>query len=354
MHKNITTIFIFLGVAIFLGYLFSNVLVFILLAIVFAALGSPLMHLLQRIKIKNSLAATITLLTLIGVFFAGFYYLIPFLIQEIEAVSHTDPLLYKITLGNWLQQGDSFLYRNGLMANDEHLSDILVEQMNSFLGSISLSGLVGNIFSFAGALFILLFSVIFLTFFALKDKEIFFKMVRKTIPLSFRDNYDRILTQTRVQVVRYFAGVLIDNIIVGVTIGVACYFAGVPHALLIGVLAGVFNIIPYVGPFIAMGLGLMISVVSLLPTFPSTAMLSMIFWKMGIIFLVVKGIDTFILSPVIFSKVVKAHPIEIFLVILLAGYVGGVLGMIFAVPAYSMLRIVVKEFFGNYYLEREE
>ena len=354
-HKNIITVFVFLGVLCLLGYLFYNVLIFILLAIIFASVGSPLMRLLQKIKIKKiplspSLAAGITLLTLIGVVFAGFWFLIPFAIKEMDVVSQIDPTLYTHTLEEWLHQADDFLYRNGFLSDNEYLSDILLAQMKSFIAAINISGLIGNIFSFAGALFILLFSVIFLTFFALKDKEIFFKMIRNAIPLSFRENYDRILAQTRVQVVRYFTGVLIDNIILGTAIGVACYFAEIPNALLIGILAGIFNIIPYVGPFIAMGISLLISIVSLFPTAPTTAMLSLLFWKMAIIFAVFKAIDTFLLTPVIFGKVVQVHPIEIFIVILLAGYIGGILGMIFAVPAYSMLRIVVKEFFGSYYL----
>jgi predicted PurR-regulated permease PerM len=356
INKNFAAIVIFLGILIFLGYLFYNILIFILLAIIFAALGSPLMQVLQKIKIRNktvspSLAAGITLLVLVGTVFAGFYFLIPFIIKEIEVVASIDPTLYTKTLEGWLQQADSFLHHNGFLSNKESLSDILLTQMNSFTGNISLSGLMGNLFSFAGALFILLFSVIFLTFFALKDKEIFFKMVRRAIPLSFRDNFDRILAQTRVQVVRYFTGVLIDNLILGVAIGVACYFAGIPNALLIGFLAGIFNIIPYVGPFIAMGLGLVISIIALLPTYPTAEMLSLLFWKMAIIFAVLKAIDMFVLTPIIFGKVVQAHPIEIFIVILLAGYVGGIMGMVFAVPAYSMLRIIVKEFFGSYYFQ---
>ena len=357
-NKNLTTIVIFLGILLFLGYLFYNVLIFILLAIVFAALGSPLMHVLQKIKIKNksfspSLAAAITLIILTGAIFTGFYFLIPFIMKEIEIVASIDPSLYTKTLETWLKQAEIFLHDYGFLPENEHLSEILLVKMQSFTGTISISNLVGNIFSFVSALFILLFSVIFLTFFALKDKEIFFKMVRRTIPLSFRDNYDRILAQTREQVVRYFVGVLIDNVILGLAIGIACYFAGIPNALLIGVLAGIFNIIPYVGPFIAMGLGLLISIISLLPTEPTAEVLSLLFWKMVIIFAVLKAIDTFVLTPVIFGKIVQAHPIEIFIVILLAGYLGGIVGMVFAVPAYSMLRIIVKEFFGNYYIKDE-
>jgi len=354
MNKNFFAIIIFLGVLLFLGYLFYNVLIFILLAIVLASVGSPLMNLLQKIKIKkitisSSVAATITLLVIVGFISLGFYVLIPFVIKEIEVVSSIDPTLYAKTIEIWLQQADQFLYSNGFLNENEHISDILLIQMKSILNTISISSVIGNIFSFAGALFILLFSVIFLTFFALKDKEIFFKMVRSAIPVSFRENYDRILAQSRVQVVRYFSGVLIDNIILGVAIGVACYFANIPNALLIGFLAGIFNIIPYVGPFIAMGLGFILSVTALLPSNPSTEILSLLFWKLAIIFAVLKAIDTFVLTPVIFGKSMQVHPIEIFLVILLAGYLGGMVGMIFAVPAYSMLRIVVKEFFGIYY-----
>ena len=316
------------------------------------------MRLLEKIKIKNktcpsSLAAAITLIVLVGLLFAGFYILIPFIIKEIEVISAIDPTLYANALETWLQQVDLYLYEYGFLKENEHVSDILLAQMNSFISTISLSNLAGNLFSFIGALFILVFAVIFLSFFALKDKEIFFKMIRRAIPVSFRDNYDRILAQTRVQVVRYFAGVFIDNIIVGVAIGLACYFANIPNAILIGVLTGIFNIIPYVGPFIAMGLGLVISITSLLPANPTVEMLSLLLWKMAIIFAVIKAIDMFVLSPIIFGKSVQVHPVEIFIVILLAGYLGGMTGMIFAVPAYSMIRIIVKEFFGNYYFDNE-
>jgi predicted PurR-regulated permease PerM len=281
----------------------------------------------------------------------GFYFIIPFVIKELEIVSSIDPTLYANAIEKWLQEADAFLHHHGIIAANEHIGDMLVTQMKSLVGSISVSGLIQNIISFAGATFILVFSVIFLTYFALKDKEFFFKMVRRAIPVSFRDNYDRIVAQTRVQVVRYFAGVLLDMIILGAIIGIACYFAGVPNALLIGVLSGLFDIIPYIGPFIAMGIGLVLSITSLLPTDPTTAELSMLFWKMVIIFIAAKAIDNFILQPVILGKSVQAHPVEIYIVILVAGYVGGITGMIIAVPAYSIFRIVIKEFFGNYYLQ---
>jgi predicted PurR-regulated permease PerM len=355
-NKNVIAIIVFLSILILLGYLFFNVLVFIFLAIIFASVGSPIMKLLQKITIKKkivplSVAAGITLFVLVALLSFGFYLFIPFVIKELELVSSIDPTLYVNAMDSWLRQADLFLHRHGIIAANEHIGDILVMQMKLFVGSMSLSGIVQNIISFTGATFILVFSVFFLTFFALKDKEIFFKMVRRTIPVSFRDHYDRIVSQTRVQVVRYCSGMLLDMIILGAIIGIACYIAGVPNALLIGVLSGLFDIIPYIGPFIAMGISLILSITTLLPTDPTTAELSTLFWKMTIIFVSAKAIDNFILQPIIFSKSVQAHPVEIFIVILAAGYVGGITGMIIAVPAYSLIRIIVKEFFGTYYLQ---
>jgi len=356
-NKNIFTVVIFLGILFFLGYLFYNVLIFILLAIVFASVGSPLMQLLQKVKIKNracstSLAAGITLFVLVGVVTLGFYFLIPFIVKETEAVFEAVSKIDNKTFENWLHQVDVFLHNNGFLNNNEQFSDILLVKLKDIITSINLSSVLGNIISFAGATFILLFSVIFLTFFALKDKEVFFKMIRSAIPVSFRENYDRILAQTRTQVVRYFSGLLLDNIIVGAAVGVICYLTNVPNALLIGVLLGVLNTIPYVGPIIAYGLSLIFTTTSQLSDNPE--LISTLFWKLSIIFLVVKALDIFIITPIIFGKSMKVHPIEIFIVILLAGYLGGVTAMIFAVPAYSMIRIVVKEFFGSYYSEIQE
>lgn len=353
-NKNIITVLIFLAALIVLGYLFYNILIYILVAIILASVGSPIMKILKKIKVKKwgiptSLAAAFTLVLLMGLIVGGFYLIIPMIISEIKLVSSIDPAQYTSVLENWLFYADNFLTKNGLLEKNQHLSDILLTQIKSLLDSISITNVVGNLFSFVGAVFILLFSVLFFSYYALKDKEIFFKMIRAAIPNSFRENYDHILSETRSQIVRYFSGVLIDMLSVGAIIGTLCYLFGVPNALLIGVLAGCLNIIPYVGPIIALCLGVIISITSLLPTDPSAAVLSMLIWKLVFIFLATKTLDDFVFQPFIYGKSVKVHPVEIFIVILFAGHIGGVTGMIFAVPAYSLLRIIVKEFFGNYY-----
>jgi len=130
-----------------------------------------------------------------------------------------------------------------------------------------------------------------------------------------------------------------------ITVGLS--LLDVKNALLIGVVAGVFNIIPYVGPIMGALVGISLAATGQLQAHPEMEMTSFILGAI-IPFLVAQGLDNFVLQPLIFSKSVKAHPLEIFLVILAAGSLAGIVGMIVAVPAYSFLRIVAKEFFNGY------
>ena len=139
--------------------------------------------------------------------------------------------------------------------------------------------------------------------------------------------------------------------IVGLINGIACHLFGVPDAVLIGVLSGLLNIIPYVGPLISVFLNVIISCTSMIPMSPTSMDLLYNIMKVVAIFLSAQLIDNFILQPFIYGKSVHAHPIEIFIVIMAAAQIGGIIGMVFAVPVYSLLRIVFKEFFGQYFLD---
>ena len=125
----------------------------------------------------------------------------------------------------------------------------------------------------------------------------------------------------------------------------------VPKALLIGTLGGLLNIIPFVGPIISAVLGIIIALTSMIATDPGSATIASTIIKVICIILFVKGLDDFIFQPMIYGKRTHIHPLEIFIVILMAGYIGGVLAIFFAVPAYTLIRIVVKEFFGAYFSE---
>lgn len=132
-----------------------------------------------------------------------------------------------------------------------------------------------------------------------------------------------------------------------VLLSVGMMIAGIPNALLIGFIGGFFNLIPYLGPFIGGALGVLLTLFWVLAEGSYAT-----FWVQPLIvvgvFIAVNMVDNFVLQPQIYSKRVNAHPIEIFLIMMMGGSVGGIIGMILAVPAYTLIRIVGKEFLSSF------
>lgn len=148
-----------------------------------------------------------------------------------------------------------------------------------------------------------------------------------------------------------------EMFIVGFLEFLICFILGVPNALIIGTIGGLLNIIPYVGTLIAVVVSIIVGVTSLLPASPEMALVWSTVIRIAAAFVVAKLVDDFVLQPYIYGKQTHSHPLEIFIVILMAGYIGGVFSMIFAVPAYTLLRIIINEFFGAQFAtadEREE
>jgi predicted PurR-regulated permease PerM len=130
-----------------------------------------------------------------------------------------------------------------------------------------------------------------------------------------------------------------------ITLGLLIF--GVENALLIGFFGGVMNIIPYVGPIIGSCIGIMLGITSILVQ-GSYDLLLPEFLKLAGVFLAVNFIDNNILVPYIYSNSVKAHPLEIFFVIIMGGSLAGILGMLLAIPVYTLLRVIARQFFHQF------
>lgn len=154
--------------------------------------------------------------------------------------------------------------------------------------------------------------------------------------------------------VRYFVGLLLE--VLGVmalnTIGLTIVGLGFSNAVVIGLVTGVLNVIPYIGPMIGVFFGLAVGVVLNLGLDFYDQMLPLLIY-MTIAMLLTQLIDNVVFQPFIYGSSVHAHPLEIFLVILMAGSMAGILGMILAIPSYTVLRVVLKEFFNKYKLVKK-
>ena len=187
-------------------------------------------------------------------------------------------------------------------------------------------------------------SVLFITFFFLKDRLLFIKSAKKLIPDTYEDQILNSLEKINYLLSRYFIGLLIQLFIVFLLYIIVLIIFGVPNALVIAFLCAVLNIIPYIGPLIASVLAAILTMISNLGSdFQTEILPTTIYVLIG--FWIVQVIDNNLSQPIIFSKSVSSHPLEIFLVILIAGFLFGILGMVIAVPLYTIIKVIGKEFF---------
>lgn len=359
MRTNTTqliAIFFFLTFLTVIGWYFSNIVIYLLLALLLSLAGRPIVTLLCKLHIgklsfPRPLAAIIALSVLVGVFLSVFAILTPIINQEIKNITSIDPQVLTDGYDRFLSKFEDFASRHDLDITATEISEGIVIQLQEFVKKLDFGYIFSDIISIVASVFVGIFAILFLTYFSLSDDGIILKTAKKIFPVKLRNNFDNIVAGTRNQIVRYFGGVFMEMCIVGLINGIACHLFGVPDAVLIGVLSGLLNIIPYVGPLISVFLNVIISCTSMIPMSPTSMDLLYNIMKVVAIFLSAQLIDNFILQPFIYGKSVHAHPIEIFIVIMAAAQIGGIIGMVFAVPVYSLLRIVFKEFFGQYFLD---
>lgn len=357
--KSIIAIIILLAIIVFLGWFFWDILLYMFIAIVLSIMGSPLMRLLKRIHIgkwqfPDALAAAITLLVILAVIITACYYIIPVIVRQITLLAAIDPSNISLSFEKWVNNLDPLLRRFGFINKHDHTFNHIMEEVTVLLQQVNFSSLLSNTFSMLGTIFIATFSILFMTFFSLKEHNVFFKMIKRWLPKRYHQNFDNILDATGKQLSSYFLGVFMEMVIVGIIEIVLGLILRVPNAIAIGTIGGLLNIIPYVGPLIAALIGIVLSISSIITNDMASSLMMITIVKVVSVFCVAKLIDDFVLQPYIYGKRTHTHPLEIFVVIMMAGYLGGVFAMIFAVPAYTLLRIVINEFFGTYFANPDE
>ena len=208
---------------------------------------------------------------------------------------------------------------------------------------------MGSILGTLGNILIAIFSISFITFFFLKDQHLFFESILMWVPDKYTDNFSRALNSIKKLLTRYFIGVLIQCTCIMVLIDIGMTIVGIDfqQALVMGLILGVLNVIPYVGPWIGLFIAIIMGVASHINEDFSAVVVPLVLY-MIIVEAIVHLIDNILFQPVIFSNSVKAHPLEIFIVVLAAGFAAGVPGMILGIPTYTVLRVFAREFFYNF------
>ncbi len=351
-NKNIRLALGIIGI-LTLGYLLWNVrfiIYYFFAAAIIAFIARPLMRFLGRVKFKNwempNWLKSATVLTTFVIIIIGLFKLIvPTVIEQAHIISEIEANTVVSRIQPSIESASEWMKKANI--DESELQNILNKEVNKIFSMGDIGNYIKNILSSISDSLIAAFSILFISFFLIKDGNIVDNVVESITPDKYLEKIKTILNETKDLLTRYFLGVVIQNSIIMLIVTVGLMILGVKNALLIGFLAGIFNIIPYVGPLLGGLIGISLAATGQLESYPDLALTAFIL-KALIPFAVAQVLDNFALQPIIFSKSVKAHPLEIFIVILAAGSLAGLIGMIVAVPAYSFIRIVAKEFFNGY------
>ena len=336
---------------------FREVVIYILASAVFAIIGRPFVGLLCKMKIRKFavprwLAAAVTLVLLWVVIGGLLSLIVPLVAGKVYELSSLDlrsALEGVETPLARLQNSISTIF--ALPETHFSLSEIIVSTLRQFLNYDTVNSVVTSIINTGMSAVIVLFSVSFITFFFLKEDGLFSQMVSAVFPDKYAENVHRAIDKVSLLLSRYFTGLLTESLIISTIIAVVLLIFGmkVENACFIAVIMGMLNVIPYAGPAVGVLVSMFIGIVAPIDGCTIAYTLAVI---LGTI-CVVKGIDDFVLQPTIYSSKVSAHPLEIFIVILMAGSVGGIVGLLVAVPSYTVLRVFAKEFFSEVSLVRK-
>lgn len=336
---------------------FSFIIVYILIAAVVSFIGHPLVRLLDKLRVGkfrlphsvNSLIALLFLLACVVGLFAMF---VPLILQQADTISRIDFNKLSSDLQGplaWLQEK---LVQFEIIKPGESLQAIIAEKAKEIVNLTNLNTLVNGVVGIAGSLAVDLFSVLFISFFFLKDETMFEDMLLAVVPEKHVEATKKVYKDSKYLLRRYFIGVTFE-IIGGMTlITIGLLILGVENALLIGFFGGLMNIIPYLGALVGTAFGLTLGITGIIATGDYAAFLPLTL-KIAGVFITVHELDTTFYQPFIYASSIKAHPLEIFFAIIIGGSVGGVVGMLIAVPVYTLLRVIAREFFSNFKVVRE-
>ena len=350
--KSVATLAVVAAVLFAIGYLWKVVL-YILIAAVLAIVGRPLVKRLLGISVSGrhmsrSAAAALTLVAMWILFGLLCWLFIPLLFGKLNELAAVE----------W--EGVGAVLEDALVDVEQMLESIFSVEITdigltfkSFVlkfVDVDYVKTFANVASIITSAAIAFFSISFITFYFLREDGLFYRLVALFFPDRYRNNVYNALHSITALLSRYFGGLMVESMLLMTIIAVVMLLFGmaVGDALLVGLIIGVMNLIPYAGPCIGCVAAVCMGVLS--PIDGNVAYTAVVIVATIV---VVKLIDDFVIQPSLYSERVQAHPLEVFLVILIAGYVGGIWGMLLAIPLYTVLRVFAREFFSEYSLVRK-
>jgi len=318
----------------------QSVVFYLIIAAVVSLIGRPIAQLLRRIKFGNTLSSVTTIAILMTTFFGIVSLLLPVIFEQAKNLSLLNVNAFEATATKLINELSIYLSDYGVDLQswvDRSLAEVdysfLPDAINTVLNG--LSGFTVGVFS-----------VIFISFFFLKDSGLLERMVMVFVADKNVARVEKSILSIKNLLSRYFIGLLVQITVLFIIYTLVLLIFGIPNAVTIALVCALLNIIPFLGPIIGTVLIIFLTMTSNLDaSFATVTLPKTIYVLIG--FTIGQLIDNFLTQPYVFSTSVKSHPLEIFITILVGGLLFGPLGMIIAVPSYTALKVIFKEFYAQ-------
>ena len=337
-----------------LCWYFKKVLVYVIVAFVVSLLAQPLMRLMRKVKIRGKSLPSGLLAIIAIVFILGLLSLVVTQVVPVVTRIVRDAAVLNSAsgAGNPLDRVNDWIV--GLfpgLGPDFNVINVVLDQLKQVADVSNVTAVISSVTSVVTGLVVGLFSIVFISFFFVRDETLFRKIVCALVPDRLEGKMSKSLGDIEGLLSRYFVGLLVEMTGVALLDFLGLWLIarlGFTNALGIAFIAGILNIIPYVGPLIGEVIGVVLAVIL---KYGAGVGLPVNIWVFALIVLAImlttQLVDNFVYQPLIYSTSIKASPLEIFIVILLAGHIGGVAGMLVAIPAYTVVRVIASRFFPD-------
>ncbi|MGX6429195.1 AI-2E family transporter [Levilactobacillus yonginensis] len=336
--------FLFSPIGVFLSTIFAPML----LSGVLFYLLNPIVRLLEKVRwrrfhINRTGAVAIVFLLLVAVLVAGGMWIVPRLVNQVTNLIGNIPDFAKSSEAVFSNLMKQPLFKDVDFSKYlTQLQSALSKYAESFMSGLTTG--IGTIIGTVTTVTVTAVTVPVMLFYMLKDGERFMPAVRRWLPAKHADQTAELLSRMNATIARYVGGQILECLFVGTFTAIGYMLIGERYALLLGVFGGLCNLIPYVGPYIGILPALIVAF---------TISTNMVLYVI-IVVIVVQQIDGNLVYPNIIGRSLQIHPLTIIIILLAAGNIAGLLGMILAVPLYAVVKTVVQYIYSIWRLEHPD
>ncbi|HSI69722.1 MAG TPA: AI-2E family transporter [Gillisia sp.] len=337
---------ILVGIFILLYFLYTiqSVLVYIAIAGVISLIGRPVVIFLRSsLRIPNQLAVVIVLLLVLLIFVGIILVFVPIAIEQTYHLGQIDIEAFKSDINELNNQVNAYL-------GVEEINILESIRQSEFIRGLDMNMIprfLNSVFGILGATLIAIFSIIFISFFLLKDSKLMLNSILVFANKGEEDKFQRVFNKIKILLSRYFVGLTLQITVLFILYLLLLSIFEINNPVAIAFICAILNLVPYLGPIVA-GILMALFVISsnLGADFQTFILPRVIYVMLG--YGIAQLIDNFISQPLIFGASVRSHPLEIFLIILIAGLMFGIVGMVVAIPFYTALKVIAKESLSEY------